>query len=129
MAKTQKYGISFPINIKSPDKTMLDLNKSKAQMVKSELLHVLFTPKGQRLRQPLFGCNLIQFIFDPADRQTWDDVLLELKETISQQVPDCILNNISIYEISDGLGLVAQINYSVKNDDGTTATYETVVNL
>ena len=61
MVKTQKYGIKFPFNILSEDKTLLDLNKTKGEQVKSQLMHLLFTQKGQRLRSPDFGTNLLQY--------------------------------------------------------------------
>ena len=64
MAKEQKYGIKFPINVVSDDKTLFDLNYTRAESVKSEVMHLIFTPKGQRLRNPNFGTRLIQFIFN-----------------------------------------------------------------
>lgn len=124
MAKTKYYGIKFPIQIVSETGKCLDLNTTKAEMVKSELMHVLFTPIGQRLRRPTFGTNLIQFLFNPNENETFSDVMLTLKQTVKKWVPDCSLEDIIIVETDNGLGLNAQIRYSVMEDDGSTSLYE-----
>lgn len=129
MAKIQKYGIKFPFSITSEDNTLLDLNKSKADKIKSQLMHVLFTQKGQRIRQPEFGTNLIQFIFNPNDSQSWDDIKFELKEIVSRWIPDCSLEDIEIYENENGVGLVADITYSVLENNGTVSVYELITKL
>ena len=84
MPKIQKYGIKFPITVISEEKSLFDTNTYQSDSVKSELLHIIFTPKGQRLRDPEFGTNLIQYIFNPNDNQTWDDVVSEVKDATSK---------------------------------------------
>lgn len=129
MGKTQKYGIKFPFNIISDYKTLLDLNITKSDRVRSQLMHLIFTQKGQRLRLPDFGTNLLQFIFNPNDLQTWDDVQFEIKESVKKWVPDCNLNNITIYETDSGRSLIAELKYSVTEDNGTTTEHKLVTNL
>ena len=124
MAKTQHYGIKFPIQIVSLEKKCLDLNLTKAQMVKSQLMHVLFTPIGQRIRQPNFGTNLIQFLFNPNENEAFNDVMGTIKQTVKKWVPDCSIESIELTETDNGLGLDAKIRYSVLEDDGTTSVYE-----
>lgn len=126
MAKTQKYGIAFPITIKSMDKTMLDLNKTRAEMVKSEIMHLLFTPKGQRLRSPNFGSRLIQFIFNPNDQDTWTDIVSEFKDMVKQWVPYCQIKDMTTDISPDGDGILVQVRYSVTERDGETQECELV---
>lgn len=129
MARRQKYGIRFPFNIISEEKTLLDLNQSKSDKIKSELMHCIFTPKGQRLRNPEFGSRLIQFIFNPNDGDTWGDIVSEIKTMVGKWVPDCSLQDIDIYETDDGLGLVASIKYTVREDDGSISSNRIITNL
>ena len=129
MPKIQKYGIKFPFNILSEDETLLDLNRTKGEQVKSQLMHLLFTQKGQRLRSPDFGTNLLQFIFNPSDSQTWGDVKFELKQDVKKWVPDCELDDIEIYENNEGRGLVAALKYDVTENNGNIVTYELITNL
>jgi len=128
MPKTQKYGIKFPINITSDEKTFFDLDSTQEEAIKSEIMHLIFTPMGQRLRKPLFGSKLIQFIFNPNDGQTWSDVVSEIKDMVSRNIPNCSIDNVNVYEINDGLGLVASIKYSVTSN-GQTKQYQIMTNL
>jgi len=128
MAKIQKYGIKFPITILSDEKSLFDTNVLQSDSVLSELMHILFTPKGQRLRDPEFGTNLIQFIYNPNDMQTWDDVVLEVKNSVVRYLKDCKINNIEIYEGEDGNGLYVKFNYSVW-DGGKVRNYNAVAKI
>lgn len=125
----QRYGIKFPFNVKSDDHTMLDMNRNESEQIKSEIMHILFTPTGQRLRQPTFGSSLIQYIFSPNDQQTWDAVQTNVRDTIKKYIPTCNLTNISVYETDGGMGLACRIQYTVNNSDGTASADEIMTKL
>lgn len=128
MGKIQHYGIKFPFTIKSFEKTLVDLDIKTADGIRSELMHLLFTPKGERIRNPEFGTNLIQFIFSPNDAQTWSEIKSELKDSVSRFIPNTTLNDIEIYETDNGLGMVAVIKYSV-TENGDVNTYQMYTKL
>lgn len=116
------YGIKFPISNVSEENTCLDLNLTRREQVESELLHLLFTPRGQRLRNPNFGTNLIQFIFDPKDEQSWGDVKYELKDIVKRNIAGCTLNDIEIMEGANAYDLMAVIRFTVQEADGSSTT-------
>lgn len=116
MAKIQHYGIKFPITVESDEKTLFDLNLSPVESVKSQIMHIVFTPLGQRLRKPSFGTRLIQFIFNPNDSQTWGDIVVEIKDVVKRNIPECTINDVKIVETDDGLGLRAEISFSVSKN-------------
>lgn len=126
--KQTKIGIKFPITIKSNDKTFFDMDKLPGEAIRSDLMHLIFTPVGQRVRNPEFGTRLIQFIFNPNDSQTWREVQSEIKDKVAQYIPNTSIDNIEIYETDNGLGLMAQITYTVK-DDTFENTYQLVTRL
>lgn len=128
MSKISHIGIKFPFNIKSIEKTFLDLDVYPQDAIKSSIMHLIFTPKGQRVRNPEFGTNLIQFIFNPNDAQTWGEVKSEIKESVEKFVPNTVLDDIEIYEMEDGKELVADIRYTVK-DDTFSNTYQLITKL
>lgn len=128
MSKLQHYGIKFPTTIKSFEKTLLDLDIKTVDGIRSELFHLIFTPKGQRIRYPDFGTNLIQFIFNPNDSQTWQDIKSEIKNSVAQFIPNTTLNDIEIYETDNGLGLVAAIKFTV-TENGDVSTYQMYTKL
>lgn len=115
MARLQHYGIKFPITTESFENTLFDLDFNPVTSVKSQIMHLIFTPIGQRIRNPLFGSRLIQFIFNPNDSQTWSDVVTEIKDLIHRNIPGCKIKDIEVYDVEDGLGLVARISYSVES--------------
>lgn len=128
MAKRQHYGIKFPMTINSFENTFFDLDQNPMDGIKSQLMHLIFTPVGQRLRRPKFGSKLIQFIFNPNDAQSWGDVVSEIKEMVAANIPNCNLGDIEIYEAEDGRGLIADITYSVTSG-GVTVSDRLITDL
>ena len=117
MASLQKYGIKFPITILSTDRSLVDMNPSKNEEIRSELIHLIFTPKGQRLRNPDFGTRLIQYIFNPNDNETWSDIMMEIKETVEKYIPSCSIKDIEVKESDNGIGLILDMTYTVKRNN------------
>lgn len=129
MAKTQYYGIHYPFTSTGITKTFVDLDSDSQKAMQSDIMHLIFTQKGSRLRNPDFGTNLIQFIFSPNDNDTWVDVKNEIKTAIAQYVPNVTLKDINVYASgSDGHGLIAEISYSV-NEGNFVLDYTITTNL
>lgn len=128
MANLKRYGVKFPITVQSADNTLIDLNQTKEDEVYSELVHLIFTPKGQRLRDPNFGTRLIQFIFNPNDSETWGDILTEIKDTVSKYIPSCSIKDLTINESDNGVGLRVDMKYTVKQN-GVNTEYTKSVNI
>ena len=105
---------------------MLDLNETMADEVKSQLIHLIFTPQGQKLRDPLFGTNLVKFLFtDMNDKITWDDVIFAIKDKVKRFIPNCEVQDVVTTPVGEELeGLEVKINYSVNEKDGSTHFYE-----
>lgn len=128
MGIIKHYGIKFPFTRKNEEGTLVDLSMSKQDKVVSEIMHVLFTPKGERLRNPNFGTSLIQFIFNPDDSQTWGDVISEIKNSIKTYIPDCNIKNVEIAEGEQEYELYAKITYTV-SEGGYETEYQTITKL
>ena len=118
MAKIQHYDIKFPVTHKSDEKTLFDLNGNAIEGIRSQLMHLIFTPVGERLRKPNFGSKLIQFIFEPNDSQTYGDVIGEIRDMVRMNIPGCELGNIDIYETDNGRGLIASVEFSAVDEAG-----------
>ena len=59
--KKQYYSIAFPFTAESVQNYYFDLNENYEQMVRSQMMHVIFTPKGSKLRDPEFGTNFRKY--------------------------------------------------------------------
>lgn len=120
----QFYNIRFPFTAKDKYGYFVDLDSDSQKAMKSDIMHVIFTPKGQRVRDPEFGTNLIKFIFNPNDNESWSDVKNDIKDAVSRFVPNVKLSDIEIYEDNSN-GLVAKIQYEV--DKGAFTYNETII--
>lgn len=123
MAITQKYGIKYPFTSNNENCLYLDLNETYSDSIKSQVLHVIFTPKGQRLRKPDFGTDLIKYIFNPSDENTFGEIKNEISKQITKYVPEVMFRDITIYndEESDN-GIIVVIEYGVKKGEKTEIT-------
>ena len=99
--RKQYYGIKFPFTKDNNDEIYLDLNENFVDKAKSDMFHAIFTPKGQRVRMPDFGTNLIQFIFEENDQMTWDKVRDEISATTEKYVPSVKVTDVMVYTECD----------------------------
>ena len=123
MALTQKYGIKYPLSSDNNDNVYMDVNETYADSVKSAVLHVILTQKGQKLRDPDFGTNLVNYIFGPADQINMSAIKREISTQISKYAPGVIFNDLEIYrDENDMNNIMVSITYSVKNGNNTEST-------
>ena len=80
MNKKQYFGITYPFRSDGFQHFFINANGDTKDKARSELMHIVFTPKGQRIRNPEFGTDLIKFIFDPNEDITWEAVKNEEDE-------------------------------------------------
>lgn len=110
------------INIKFPFQEskkgfFVELNKTDNQAIKSDLMHLILTQKGQRLYMPDFGTNLLKYIFEPNDGITFGDIKTEINQLVKRYLPELIINDISIFQ-SDTNEHVAILRIDYKISDG-----------
>lgn len=116
MSKKQFYGIKYPFNNQDVENYFIDLNSSSKDYVRSILMHVIFTPKGQKLRDYEFGTNLIKFIFEPNDNVTWEAIKNEVSDVVSRYLKGVQINNIQVIQSDrDYSEIYVRIDYTVKN--------------
>lgn len=126
----QFYGIKYPFSEESDRLTFFDLDETKNDGIKSKILHIIFTPKGQRLRRPDFGTDLIRFIFEPNDGETWDMIKNQIRTQISMYLPEVTFNDISIIRNNeeDEHGIFVQVDYTVQTN-GEISQNKTLVRI
>ena len=121
MTKKQYLGIRYPFTSQDFQNFYIDLNSSLKGKVKSQIMHVIFTPKGQRLRNPEFGTDLIKYIFDPNDTATWESVKNEIKDSVSRWVNNVNLNDIQIVKnVDDDLEIFVRVDYTINIGNNST---------
>jgi phage baseplate assembly protein W len=123
MGVIQKYGVKYPFTTDNEEGYFLDLNNTLADGIKSQVLHVILTPKGQKLRDPEFGTDLIKYIFSTKDDISFNDIKLEITNQITKYVPQVEFRDISIYSSEENEhGIIITVEYGVKNGNKTEVT-------
>jgi phage baseplate assembly protein W len=100
MANGKTYGVTFPFR-DSFDGKYLDLSDYEDEEVRSSLIHLLLTRKGSRYFLPDFGTRLYEFIFEPLDGPTFNQIEAEIRDSVSTYIPNLQVNNISVYPATD----------------------------
>lgn len=114
----QNFGIKYPFTSDNLDEMFLDLNETYEDSVKSKMLHVIFTPKGSRLRMPDFGTNLAQYIFDPNDGDTLSNIKSEITIQVGKYVPGVRFDDISVVrDDKDERGTVVILYYTIQKGE------------
>jgi phage baseplate assembly protein W len=115
MAK-RYINIAFPFQ-NSDNGFFVKLNTTDNNAVKSDLMHLILTQKGERLYDPEFGTNLLKFIFEPQDGYTFSQIEEEINTVVSRFLPKLTINKINLDESTDNDHLVImRIDYTITDD-------------
>lgn len=95
MANGITYGIYFPF-YDSMDGKYLMTTKNSNDEIRSNLIHLLLTRKGSRYFLPDFGTRLYEYIFEPLDGPTFNEVESEIRDSVGQYLPGIKITNIDI---------------------------------
>lgn len=126
MAKQQYYGIRYPFTSTDSDNFYVDVNYTLRGKVRSQLMHVIFTPKGQKIRDPEFGTDLIKFIFENNDDASWEGIKTEVASVVNKYITNITLNDINVLKgEEDPSEVFVRIDYSVK--EGNKETKDSVI--
>jgi|TARA_R110000787_G_scaffold44023_1_gene107828 uncharacterized protein len=123
MAKQRYINIDFPF--KDSDKGFyFKLNSTNTDAIRSDLLHLLLTNKGERLYLPDFGSDLKKYIFEPNDSITHEQIKDNLNENIKRYIPNLIINDITFKNNNIEELIIVELTYTVT--DGTFNSTDTV---
>jgi len=87
--------------------------------VKSDLINLLLTRRGERIMQPLFGCDLQLLVFEPNS----DDGLASINATIQTAVQNWLpflkVNDVSINKDIDNNKVIVNVNFTLLSNNIT----------
>ena len=114
MNKKQYFGIRYPFSNDNVEELYIDLNETYTDKIKSDVLHVLFTPKGQKLRNPDFGTDLIKYIFEQKDDIAFSDIKATIMSDVCKYVKSIEFDDIRILrDENDEHHIIVVVEYSV----------------
>lgn len=112
------------INITFPFKNsdvgfFINLNKTNKDSIKSNLMHILLTKKGERYMNPDFGTNLLRFLFEPTDNITLVNIKDELREVVTKYLPNITINDLEVEEnTNNNYSFRVILSYRINNIGG-----------
>tara|TARA_R110000796_G_scaffold40062_6_gene99422 strand:+ start:19867 stop:20250 length:384 start_codon:yes stop_codon:yes gene_type:complete len=109
----KSINIDFPF--RDSDKGFfLKLNTVDNDAIKADLLHLILTNKGERLYLPDFGTNLRQYLFEPQDGITNEDIRNEITEAVKKYIPNLYVDAVEIGESPESqYGVQVTLKYTV----------------
>jgi hypothetical protein len=123
MANGKYININYPFK-DSPKGFFLDLNSDDASAIKSDLMHLILTRKGQRLYNPDFGTDLLRYIFEPEDGFTLNQIKEEITNVVKKYLPKLQINAITVDQSDESeYAAVVRIDYTVTDDVFSTTDF------
>ena len=113
MANRQNYGIKYPFTYDNEEQVYLDLNETYEQSIQAQILHVIFTPKKQKIRDPEFGSDLVKYLYEPSDATTFDKIKAQIRSDISARVPNVTFDDMQIIDSVDDHTKIVSILYTI----------------
>ena len=110
------------INIQYPFKNIekgqfIMLTETDKDAIKSDLMHLILTAKGERFYKPDFGTNLLRFIFEPNDGYTEAGIIEEISSVVTKYLPNLKVTSVSIEtDPNNEYTAVVSINYNITED-------------
>ena len=90
-----RYGIDFPFR----DSVIGDyvrMTQSREDEIRANLVHLLLTRRGSRYFLPDFGTRLYEFIFEPNDQITFNQIEDEIRTSVRKFIPNLEIKSITV---------------------------------
>jgi phage baseplate assembly protein W len=115
--------IKFPFT-DSPKNYFIELTKTDKKAIKSDLMHLLLTTKGERLYMPDFGTNLRKYLFEPNVASVSSDIRSEIQGAIDKYIPNLQVDKLEVepYEGNEHT-VIVRIDYTVTKDTFTESDF------
>lgn len=112
MADGITYGLNFPFEDSNKGDYLL-LTETAAAQIRSDLLHLILTKRGSRYYLPDFGTRLYEYIFEPLDGATFEEIRAEIQEQVDKYIPNLTINSITVESYNDSGDVAGQLDYEL----------------
>ena len=113
--KNKAIGISIPFNGGGVFKSTF----STKDQIKSNLINLLLTYKGERVLNPQFGADLPKLLFEPINNDTLLKIENYIVTSVTNYIPEIRITNIEITPDTDNNTIYVNVIYQLKLS-GTT---------
>lgn len=92
LTKNKAIGISIPFNASN----VFNSTFSTKDQIKSNLINLLLTNKGERVYEPNFGCDLYKMLFEPSTDQLYERIRSNINYGVNTYIPEISVVDIDI---------------------------------
>lgn len=108
--KNRAIGVSLPFNAGG----VFTSTYATKDQIKSNLINLLLTYKGERIENPEFGADLPRLVFESISPETFTKIQNQIIDSVSIYIPEIELINIEINPDTDNNTLYIMISYLIK---------------
>ncbi len=90
--KNRAIGISIPFNAGG----VFNQTYSTKDQIKSNLINLLLTYKGERIENPEFGADLSRLLFEPLTEDLYPRIQNQIISSVNMYIPEITLLDIEI---------------------------------
>jgi len=109
LQKNVAIGVSLPFN----GGGVFNSTYTTKDQIKSNLINLLLTAKGERVMNPEFGCDLKNFLFEGITNSNISLLKTNISDSISTFIPEITLKNINLDSNIDDNLINLTIDYSL----------------
>jgi phage baseplate assembly protein W len=117
LQKNIAIGLSLPFGVYGDDKLFNQTYSTKDQ-IKSNLINLLLTSRGERILNPEFGSDLKRILFEQITPITEENIRNTINSAIDIYVPEVTVEDIIIDSDADNNIISITVNY-ILNIPGT----------
>jgi phage baseplate assembly protein W len=107
--KNISIGISLPFNASG----VFPKTFSTKDQIKSNLINLLLTYKGERIENPEFGADLPRLLFEPISDSTFYKIENQILTNVGIYIPEITVLNIEINPDTDNNTILIKIEYKL----------------
>jgi phage baseplate assembly protein W len=107
--KNISIGISLPFNTSG----VFPKTFSTKDQIKSNLINLLLTYKGERIENPEFGADLPRLLFEPISDNTFYKIENQILTNVGIYIPEITVLNIEINPDTDNNTILIKIEYKL----------------
>ena len=113
LQKNIAIGVSLPFNASG----VFNSTYTTKDQIKSNLINLLLTSKGERVMNPNFGCDLKKFLFEGITDNNVDTLRNDILSSVSLYIPEITITNITLSPNIDNnlVGLTIDYRLNISN--------------
>lgn len=115
MRLNEYSGFPFPALQRGPQGCLLYTRDNTSELVKSSVLQILMTSKGERPWNPEFGCDVQKFLFETDNAGNSDTIRSLVVEALQRWEPriKVTVNDVEVVQSLDAGQIDLVINYKI----------------